>query len=307
MMPDAADGGAGALANALQQVSAARRPRKWLSLLIVCAVLTPINLTAHSDPSGDVHPKVQVENDNFAIYFNDNSTSARSAEIEAPDTVYRVVYSPLGELLAPRHRGHDIDPETLGFSRDANVARVGDDVIEVTGLSNRAAEPAGYVLTRGSATEKRLLPWPADRPGGVESVVATTDALCVASAHGNKLYLHQFSRTDPTRFKSVVIGEPAFIYMFPIASNLIAVDGRFWIGWVRWNRAEKKHETVLSVWNETMAEPVHHVLHEPSDWNSHLSLAAIGQRLCLAYHCQTGDELDGKSRIVTVFRPATVN
>jgi hypothetical protein len=250
---------------------------------------------------------VQVENDNFVVYFSDNSISARAGETEAAAGFYRVVYSPTGERLAPRHQRREISSDTDGIRQDAHVARLGDDVIEVTGLRKRDPAPASYVVTRGTASEKRHLPWPADRPGAVESVVATPDALCVASAHGNKLYLHHFSRHDPKRFKSVAIGEPAFIYMFPRASNVIAVNGRFWIGWVRWNRAQKKYQTVLSAWNETMNEPVHHVFGEPSDWNSHLSLAAIGERLCLAYHCLTGDHREARSRIITVFRPATLN
>jgi hypothetical protein len=50
-------------------------------------------------------------------------------------------------------------------------------------------------------------------------------------------------------------------------------------------------------------------LNSPADWNSHLSLAAIGDQLCLAYHAvpRPEDESFGvlsTARIFTVFHKA---
>src|SRR6187431_2597973 len=67
---------------------------------------------AHSDPAGDVAPRVKVENGNFALYFVNNLPSRGWNTTSPPpsfedDPVFRVVYSPTGQVLAPRHRRPD--------------------------------------------------------------------------------------------------------------------------------------------------------------------------------------------------------
>jgi hypothetical protein len=274
--------------------------------IAVCLLLTPLSLIAHQDPLGDVHPSVQVENGNFVVYFQDNTapSAASDADEQAPAAVFRVVYSPAGDLLAPRHRRPGANLDALHRWREAEIARLGDETIQVAGLGKRDTEPPSYSVSRGGGTETRRLPWPGNRPEYVHNVAATNDSLLVAAASADKLYLHQFSRYDTSRVDSVLIGEPEFIYMFPVASNVVVVNGRFWIGWIRWNRATKRYEAVLSTWSREMPEPAHTVFDQPADGNSHMALAVIGDRLCLAYHCVTGDELPSRSRIVTIFHRA---
>jgi hypothetical protein len=118
------------------------------------------------------------------------------------------------------------------------------------------------------------------------------------------LFLNHFDRR---RFKlpdTVQITAPntlSFIWTFPVVSNLVQVNERYCIAWPRYNRTASRYECVISTWKPGEKEPTEIIVDEPADWNSHLSLAAIGDRLCLAYHCLAGEN-PLRSKIIIVFR-----
>src|ERR1041384_184132 len=66
--------------------------------------LAPVVANSHQEPLGDVFPLVKIENGNFVIYFHNNLHGGDAAEYDMSGngSVYRTVYSPVGELLGPR-------------------------------------------------------------------------------------------------------------------------------------------------------------------------------------------------------------
>ena len=89
-----------------------------------------------------------------------------------------------------------------------------------------------------------------------------------------------------------------------MASNLAFAGGKFWVAYMK-GEGEDGVKLRLWSWKPGDKEARNEVLDSPGFWNSHLSLAAIGDRLCLAYHCAeaSGPKYD-VARIVTVFRDA---
>ena len=73
------------------------------------------------------------------------------------------------------------------------------------------------------------------------------------------------------------------------------------IAFHRYNHKKDKFECVISTWKPGEKKPKEIILDKPADWNSHLSLAKIGNHLCLAYHCLGGNDYFDRSRIITVF------
>lgn len=261
---------------------------------ITLGLIFPLTNQAHEDPRGDVHPVVQVENGNFAVYFRNKSTG------DDPDhRRFRTLYSPKGKLLAPRHAVEEWPERRRSIHRRST--RVGEEVIQV----ERGIQPA-YLVSREGNRQRHRLPWPDHSHIAVVHDVhadhktitlAVTD---VEYGHDLSLILFHFDRYQFDPPKTVSLGHPATIYSFPVASNIVHAKGRYWIAWMRREPGEHEaKETVLSSWVPGETEATHLVMDTPSDWNSSLSLAASGDTLCLAYHCFFPEEW--RSRIITVF------
>ncbi len=275
------------------------RVRYWRIVLALGPLfLQSEMLQAHSDPLGDVYPNVAVEDGNFAIYFVNNQAKSDDTGSQA----LRMVCSPEGALLSPRH-AHGTRPdldEELGYPAKTE-ARVGEEKI----VFERAklGQP-GYALEKGGTRQSHRLPWPEDLKSTFEAGCADADAIGIASIRDEMLFLSHFDRHRFTLPQTVQVSEPKalpFIWDFPVVSNLVRANGRYYIAWPRFGTAAGKFECVLSTWKPGEDRPTEIVLDQPADWNSHLSLAAIGNRLCLAYHCLTG-EYAPISKIITVFR-----
>jgi hypothetical protein len=72
-------------------------PRAILSL--VCLLIAPLTSRAHQDPSGEIHPNVEVEDGKFVIYFH--------SRVGDGDAAWRMVFTPDGKTVLPRHRVAD--------------------------------------------------------------------------------------------------------------------------------------------------------------------------------------------------------
>src|SRR5690349_10785687 len=83
-----------------------------IAFVLIVASTTAI---AHEDPVGDIYPVVKVENGNFAIYFYNNAhqQTATDYDMSGNSPVYRIVYSPTGELLGPRSACKNIKADSL--------------------------------------------------------------------------------------------------------------------------------------------------------------------------------------------------
>lgn len=258
---------------------------------------------AHQDPPGDVYPNVKIERGNFVIEF-DNNADEFATNARAPfqsSTLLRMIYSPDGVLLSPRHyesRTRDLS-ETMGDPAKKE-ATVGEE--KITFDDSHAKLPC-YTLEKNGKRELHRLAWPEGYKCAFEAFAADSDAICVAVITDNKLLLHRFDRHRFALPETVQITEPgtlSFIWDFPVVSNLVYAGGRYCIAWPRYKK-EAGYECVISTWKPGEERPKEIILDGPADWNSYLSLATIGNRLCLAYHTLVGP-YKPISKIVTVFR-----
>ncbi|HEY1120651.1 MAG TPA: hypothetical protein VGE67_03590 [Haloferula sp.] len=276
-------------------------------LLAFATLLTALSTPApgHSDPWGDIHPQVEVVDGNFAITFN---TSREDEAFDHTDQkkVSRVTYSPDGRLIAPRHplerkrSWREMGP--VGFY--GRGVRFGDSTVifEV----DRNGQP-GYLLKSPEANLSRVrLPWPkAVVLTLFEDATVTQDGIAITGKQDSenlKFYWFPHESTDAPTILN--IGTTVRIYDFPVASNLAFAGGRFWVAYMK---SEKETGTKLRLWSWKPGEKEarDEALDSPGFWNSHLSLAAVGDRLCLAYHYVNEErEYEDAARIVTVFREA---
>jgi hypothetical protein len=265
---------------------------------------------AHQDPAGDTQPTVKVENGNFAIYFTNNLPRSDSNEYdssgEAP--VYRMVYSPTGRLLGPRSLCRGMSSEKLhaeGSMVYNKTIELGDERVLFDAGLLKKSKPS-YLVERNGVREHRRLPWPDEvRIDYVASVHVETESLLMsATTPDHLLRLYYFDRNKFEPPASVVIGEPTYIYDFPGASNVILAAGRYWLVWVRWDRNTDKFQSVLSSWAPSEEKPREKILGAPADWNTSLSIAAIGDRLGIAYHCSLSADYPGRGQIITIFTEA---
>lgn len=288
----------------MPQRSTSLSARGLFSAFLILACSTGL-LFAHSDPAGDVYPNVKVERGNFVIDFVNNQHEEiapnRTSEDMFRSPLLRMIYSPSGVLLAPRHlhggtRGLDDD---LGYPAKTE-AKIGNE--KITFERSQSDTPC-YSIEKEGKTELHRLAWPEGYKCRFEAFAADADSICVAVIVDSSLFLHHFDRHQFRFPKTVQVTQPrtlSFIWEFPVVSNLVFAGGRYCIAWPRYKK-DAGYECVISTWKPGEDRPREIVLDEPADWNSHLSLAAIGDRLCLAYHALAG-EYQPTSKIITVFR-----
>ena len=278
--------------------------KKRAALLAALSLATASVLSAHEDPIGDVHPNVRVEKGNFAIYFSNNSERGELAE-EPP--IFRTVYSSGGELLAPRHRVPTIPQDDQRISRrglNGIEIQAGEETLVFPPYPRLFHDKPYYTVESGDHAERRRLAWPdAVKISELHNVIADKDSITIAAKAGtDELDLYHFRRD---RFELPLIariGNPLNIYDFPVASNLVFAGGKYWIAWMRANEKERKAEAVLSSWRPGDKDALEAVLDGPGNWNSHLSMAASGDSLCIAYHCSNNVRYGRESRIYKIFQ-----
>lgn len=263
----------------------------------------PTVLLAHSDPWGDIHPDVSVIDGHFAITFRSSQPDSETYSGYHP--VQRMIFTSEGRLVAPRHPLQRLRhwSATSGAGLAGRMLRVGDQKLHFS--SGRDRGSLSYVLEEKDGTRSRVrLPWPEGGPISLlEDVAATEDGIAILGKEDARnllrFYWFDHESTEPPIVH--YLGPTACIYHFPVASNIAYAGGRFWVAAVRPGEEMWK----LSMWSWKPGEPEGRMedLDSPADWNSSLSLAAIGDRLCLAYH-HPEDGYPGEARILTVFREA---
>lgn len=278
------------------------RSGKLLALLLAC-LATPA--AAHSDPWGDIHPHVTVKDGTFAISFY-TSLPGKPSDITEAKKVYRMIFNADGRLIAPRHAletsrsRSEMGPVGL-YGRHLTFGK--STVIFEGDQSNQP----GYLLRSADGKIKRVsLPWPKDvKLSLMEDAIVVPDGIAITGKQDReilKFYWFPHVSADPPTVVSIGVTE--CIYHFPVASNLAFAGGRFWVAYMR-HEEEVGSKLRLWSWKPGDAEARDEALDSPGFWNSHLSLAAVGDRLCLAYHCVEGPGfLHQQARIVTVFREA---
>jgi hypothetical protein len=280
--------------------------KQFATFLLITVVSVAV---AHEDPLGDLYPLVKVENGNFVIYFYNNNLQEKpnDYDMSGNSPVYRMVYSPTGELLGPRALCKNISSETISNANSMvytkKIPLNGETVIFE--LDYLRAKPS-YFVEKNGVRKHRRLPWPDQiKINYVASVYVDENQLVMsATTDDHVLRLFHFDRHKFESPAVASVGKTTFIYDFPGASNVVYAADRFWLAWVHYNSEKKKFETILSSWKPGDEKPQERVLDSPSDWNTELSMAAIDNHLCVAYHCSVAGEYPGYSQIITAFHDA---
>ena len=255
----------------------------------------------HQDPMGDIHPNVSVVDGRFAVVFKTSVPDAQADYLESKP-VHRMIFEKDGSIFAPRHpltrrRSHR---ETGPVGLYGKAIRLGGSTLY---FGETRGTPRSYVLRNKEGELSRVrLAW----PDGVtlqllEDVTATDEGIAMTGKEDREiLKFYWFAHDSVAELKVLTIGATACIYDFPVASNITHAGGRYWVAYMRPDGEELK----LSLWSWKPGDEKGRVedLDSPTTWNSHLSMAAIGDRLCLAYHW--ADIYPGVAKIVTVFRKA---
>lgn len=264
----------------------------------------PLPLCAHSDPWGDIHPVVAVIDGRFEVAFRCSLPDQPSSLIDE-QPLQRMIFTRDGKLLAPRHA---IDRTTMyrdhrPAGQNARRVQVGDEWLRFSIDSQgrpmfQSQDPSGH-------WSRVRLPWPEHfEMLRFEDVIATEEGVAITGKEDRtnlKFYWFAYESTADPEVRT--IGPTACIYHFPVASNLVYAGERFWVAFMR---PDEERGWKLSMWSWKLGEEEGRIedLDSPADANSDLSLAAIGDRLCLAYHCLDYEAREPLARIVTVFRKA---
>lgn len=266
---------------------------------------------AHSDPWGDIHPQVSVVDGKFSVVFR-SSQPEQVSDYSEGKPVQQMIFNADGTLFAPRHplkqmRVHEeIGP--VGLYR--RKIRFGESTVIFQG--DQSPKP-GYVLeSPGGKIMQVRLPWPkAVSLSLFEDACVTPEGIAITGKVGTShrqddpLMFFWFAHEETGAPTILDLGATACIYDFPVASNIAFAGGRFWVAYMRLTDDGQDLKLALWSWKLGDQDGRVEVLDSPAFWNSHLSMAAIGDRLCLAYHCVVPDRANNQNaRIVTVFRKA---
>lgn len=238
---------------------------------------------AHQDPVGDVHPEISVEKGCFVITFSNNERMGSDSDS------FRCVYAADGSLVVPRHRLSGEAPRFGAAWEGGSQRAEGGSIYEM--------ESDCRVLTIRSAdggSERFVVPWPGEEPplelfedfavlGGRVYILGTLPHP-EGPYQGSILTLHRFDPTliDPPL--KLTLGSVATIYDFPTTSPLVVAGGRLVLAWMgRPEKVEDRRFCLTTVDPLTM-EPSTRPLAGDYHWNTHVAMAAIGTRLCIAWH-----------------------
>lgn len=238
---------------------------------------------AHQDPVGDVHPEVSVVNGHFSVTFSNNERMAVDRDS------FRVIHAADGTLVVPRHRISSEAPRFGAAWEGGSQRAEGGRIYEM--------ESDGRVLTIRSAdgsTERFVVPWPGDEPtlelfedfavlGGRVYLLGTLPHP-EGPYQGSILTLHRFDPALADPPLKLTLGTVATIYHFPTTSPLVITGGRLVLAWMGRPEEVADHQFCLTTVDPATMEPTTRPLAGDYHWNTHVSMAAIGTRLCVAWH-----------------------
>jgi hypothetical protein len=276
-----------------------------MRLLLTFALLAfAVPAPGHSDPFGEIHPRVSANNDGtFTVTFRyfDHNREGRMRMLLGSD----------GRELVPRHW----IKETQKYPDDFVLA-AGPVTVLATGDKARFVLVESEPLTWAPAPAViGILPFEAldfaqpEKSSVTESQIAFTGAtLDARTEDGVEFSLWCSRRYGFQPGRKVTVGVAARIYDFPTASAPLWSGDKWWVAWVqlRVKGDVQSWITVLSSVNPDTGKVEHHDLPGISNWNAHLSMAAsTAGTICVAWHSTQDGSYPGTAKIVTaVFNPA---
>jgi hypothetical protein len=272
---------------------------------------------AHSDPAGDTSPMIDVADEKFIVTFRTRLPNQGARD----EYVYsRIIYSPDGKILVPRHRLEKW-PDEVYLSNPDRRDR------EDRGISiSPAGKVSRFVMTRSGPNGPRVevpLPLAPQQDARIESENFTAPTVGFTWTNWTsipgfpdhliqQLHLSHVDVEGGHSGSSVRLGEPATIESFLTASSPVWAGGKWWVAWVRAAESSedrknplKTWQTVLSSFNPTTQELKHSVTTELSNWNTSAELKTTGGWLCAAWHASKDGSYPGEGKICTAFIKAT--
>jgi hypothetical protein len=284
---------------------------RWILVFFSAAALVP--LFGHMSPPGEIHPTVVVVGDEFHVYFFDN-LEPRTEGLAGYFRVFSREGSPKGDrkevseevLLNKVYREPELGlPEELtGRWRKFRHAFY----IFPEWRRKHEGRPF-YLIASEERHVRKELQWPVADVDIVEDFVVTDSDLALlvtreieGRSGETDLWLCHFNKRSGELIRESRIGAPSFIYSFPGVSRLIQRDGEIYLVWnERMDSGERLHLAHYDLKKLTLSD---RPLPYPSTWNIHISIDAIGETLCIAYH-GVGRELSVEFvQLNEIFMPA---
>jgi len=265
--------------------------------------LLPRLVLAHQDPTGEIHPRVFVENEAFSIYFR-SVGKTRENVVDG-----KMIFDEKGQVLVPKHL-----VTATAKGEEWQDPRNGTIMIPWTRRNQQGRSV--FVLRTTTADLVKEQPLPLSAPFGADITSSWVDEKAIAvlwsEAVGEgeaRVVLMKLSWIDRASFSvvaTVEVGKPATIYDFPSASNLVWAEGKLWLAWVKELGKEDMEQSPISVTVLTCYDPhtkslLHKELPQPSNWNTRISMGFLKGWLCLVWHCTKDGRYPGEAEIITAF------
>ncbi len=264
-------------------------------------------LHAHSDPRGDIHPQVIVEDGSFVICFSNND----DVNLDYRPS-WKMSFTTDGKVILPRYR-------IAAEQRDLWERRLAaEGSWEVTTDSHGGQNASRFFLKEHMSGKQRSYPMPLEPTKAWYSANACRAGNEVVFTWSEPRMNYEeevvmmFSSASLNSFTpgiTVEIGKPATIYDAPRVSNPVWAAKKWWIAWVRAGPGDENGEWSKIAWQTVMTsiDPItgkceHEVLPELSHWNTHLSMKTAGGWLCAAWHASVDGSYPGRARIVIAFK-----
>lgn len=258
---------------------------RWQSVLLLTLLAHFGIALAHPDPRGDIHARVSVVAGAFEVRYQVHPVDEPD-DSDRPLDVLGDRYAANGERLVERGEVEGEEGATR-LAGEIYEGRVGEVRYRTT-VDRDGAVVSEVVSPPGSRTQ-RLLPF----PPGLE-LIYLADALVTGQGIALAAVV---SRREEGRFgilwhphgveqgpTFVELAVPSMIYDYPVASNLVWTEGRFWIATMRAPTPVAPSQPILWSWKPGDNEARQRLVEGEGAADTTMSMAAIGGRLCLAFH-----------------------
>lgn len=263
---------------------------------IAAVIVTQFALLAigHEDPEGDHAPNLKSTKTGFRLLFN------RDIPDNPYDTTIERIYDPSLEVLKERELSEkEILDETQRLRRwqiySGGSWYFLDQYIQL--------RPWITVYRPNGEIEILRPKWPVNV--GNAAGFSITDDILVISCNENgpkdgdpygtppedegDFLMVAFSLKDLSHISTIRLGRPSRIYSFPVSSELIATNSKFYLGWVRHNPREADKwgfDLVVSEWNPRDSTHKHHVVEKYTTPNGGMSIDTCANQVFLAFQQQ---------------------
>lgn len=278
------------------------RAKMKVSVRLVWLFAFPILAQAHEDPIGEIHPYVFVNGQEFHILFWDN-TNTKPLDL-LPSPTYRKIYSSSGDLKKKREEipkdealsyMKGSSPRFLLNDSDAKIQI--DDGVKFAIQRWHFMHPGKPSLEKldGEQWSEVLLSWGDHFIEEVSDfLISDSNLFIVATSALDKkrtleseklvLWLFHFELENGSLIHESKIGKPSFIYTFPAVSNLDLNGDIISVVWNTVDKVSFENTLHLGRYNTQGRNFSAREFPFESTWNTRISIASIGDTLCIAYH-----------------------